>query len=493
MNIIYKQQKFDFDADDADKDLLLDYYDDEKILQRKIRQNILPNRVKKPLIEAHQHQIYSDVNAIDGRLIRLPCFVRQLNPSDSISLVLWYRGDDISGSPIYSVDASHQSFEYAQHFIHKNYQHKQLMNFTLNQQQQQQQQSINFTLNQQKSGDINNSSSKQQQQQQLEIESKFKTTSSSMPSTTTTTTTTLPTITSKPISKSTAHLYIMPIEEKDSGLYWCRVDYKWERTTISTVTLNVIVPPRQLQILLKMDRNNYFNTKLNRSRNGDDFNTNLENNHEQKSSLTTTTTTNLSTTTLQHQTKSSSISNDNNKMIMLKSLEPNQTIVLNEDESATLICLSEGGKPLPLLNWYRNNQIIRQQIFHILTEKNNSLQSELHLTPIKSDDHNCWFKCLSSNDNQTFLNLKILMKVNSKWIFFSIFNFQFFSFKSLHIRHRQISIKIKTTTTTTAATSKQSFVSGQEIIIRCRSYGSRPPANHSWYLMPGYRPIPILE
>ena len=92
-----------------------------------------------------------------------------------------------------------------------------------------------------------------------------------------------------------------------------------------------------------MDRNNYFNTKLNRSRNGDDFNTNLENNHEQKSSLTTTTTTNLSTTTLQHQTKSSSISNDNNKMIMLKSLEPNQTIVLNEDESATLICLSEGG------------------------------------------------------------------------------------------------------------------------------------------------------
>lgn len=28
----------------------------EKILQRKIRQNILPNRVKKPLIEAHQHQ-----------------------------------------------------------------------------------------------------------------------------------------------------------------------------------------------------------------------------------------------------------------------------------------------------------------------------------------------------------------------------------------------------------------------------------------------------
>ena len=47
----HKQQK-----DDADKDLLLDYYDDEKILQRKIRQNILPNRVKKPLIEAHQHQ-----------------------------------------------------------------------------------------------------------------------------------------------------------------------------------------------------------------------------------------------------------------------------------------------------------------------------------------------------------------------------------------------------------------------------------------------------
>ncbi|KAH7641509.1 hemicentin-1-like isoform x1 [Dermatophagoides farinae] len=99
--------------------------------------------------------VYSDVNAIDGRLTRLPCFVRPLNPSDSISLVLWYRGDDISGSPIYSVDARHQPFEYAQHFIHKTYQHKQLMNFTLNQSIDRQQQSINQTMN-----------PKQQQQQQ---------------------------------------------------------------------------------------------------------------------------------------------------------------------------------------------------------------------------------------------------------------------------------------------------------------------------------------
>lgn len=167
------------------------------------------------------------------------------------------------------------------------------------------------------------------------------------------------------------------------------------------------------------------------------------------------------------------------------------------------------GKPLPILNWYRNEQLIRRQIFHILSEKNHTLQSELHLTPIQADDHNCWFKCLSSNDNQTFLNVKILMKVNSKFIDcfflnFSCSNYLIFVVPFIHNKAKPKRVEItaypsssssnfynKNQTSTTP--TKPSFISGQEIIIRCRSYGSRPPANHSWFMMPGHRPIPVLE
>lgn len=124
--------------------------------------------------------------------MRLPCYVRPLGPADSISLVLWYRGEDISGTPIYSVDARHTHFEKAQHFASKPYQERQLMNFTLT---------------------------------TLDAETSSNSTSSTL---------------TKTSSASTAHLYLMPVEESDAGLYWCRVDYKYERTTISIVTVNVI-------------------------------------------------------------------------------------------------------------------------------------------------------------------------------------------------------------------------------------------------------------
>lgn len=115
-------------------------------------------------------------------------------------------------------------------------------------------------------------------------------------------------------------------------------------------------------------------------------------------------------------------------------LSENQTIVLNEDSSVTLVCSSDGGKfflktfyfcnrtaikclflgkPFPLLNWFRNDVSLRNEIFHSLTPNNLSLQSELHLTQIRPDDHNAVLKCLSSNDNRTFLSSQIRLKVNS--------------------------------------------------------------------------------
>lgn len=37
-----------------------------------------------------------------------------------------------------------------------------------------------------------------------------------------------------------AILTIQSVRESDAGLYWCRVDYRWTRTTISKVRLNVL-------------------------------------------------------------------------------------------------------------------------------------------------------------------------------------------------------------------------------------------------------------
>lgn len=154
--------------------------------------------------------VYSDVDAVAGRVVKLPCFVRPLSPSDSISLVLWYRGEDISGTPIYSVDARYTPLSKAQHFISEAYQTRELVNFTM---------SLEMIRDYEANG--------------LQSELEKVTTTTSSPENKTT-------ARSKPISSSTAHLWLKPVIESDAGLYWCRVDYKWERTTISIVTVNVI-------------------------------------------------------------------------------------------------------------------------------------------------------------------------------------------------------------------------------------------------------------
>ena len=100
-----------------------------------------------------------------------------------------------------------------------------------------------------------------------------------------------------------------------------------------------------------MDRKNYFFTLKNH--------TNEKNVNNQQSSLTTTTTTTAMTTIHPQRPNPSlaSISN-NNKMIILKSLETNQTIVLNENESATLICLSEGGNFQKNYFYFQHNECL---------------------------------------------------------------------------------------------------------------------------------------
>lgn len=137
-------------------------------------------------------------------MARLPCYVRPLGPADSLSLVLWYRGEDISGTPIYSIDSRYTTFDRAQYFTANKYQSREIVNFTLDTAYSEEENSMNQTA---------------------------------------------------PKSTSTAHLYLMPVVESDAGLYWCRVDYKWERTTISTVTMNVIGKCRCILLIYPKSRN----------------------------------------------------------------------------------------------------------------------------------------------------------------------------------------------------------------------------------------------
>ncbi|CAL1267623.1 unnamed protein product [Larinioides sclopetarius] len=44
-------------------------------------------------------------------------------------------------------------------------------------------------------------------------------------------------------------LKMVNIKEGDAGVYYCRVDYRWDRTYMYTVVLKVIVPPQKLVIL----------------------------------------------------------------------------------------------------------------------------------------------------------------------------------------------------------------------------------------------------
>lgn len=160
--------------------------------------------------------------------MKLPCYVRPLGPSDSITLVLWYRGEDISGVPIYSVDGR---FVPAQHFAHEQYANKSLVNFTM------------------ATTGLDDSEVDEEGSAHL-AQLKSTPTSGSAPQSVintrltamlpTSASTTAATSTAKPASASTGHLHVRPVEESDAGLYWCRVDYKWERTTISIVTVNVI-------------------------------------------------------------------------------------------------------------------------------------------------------------------------------------------------------------------------------------------------------------
>jgi len=114
--------------------------------------------------------VYPGLQTTVGSSVGIPCNITLTSSSDAVKLILWYKGSDFSGSPIYSIDARNTPLKSAQHFISNS------------------------------------------------IESRAK----------------------ADLSVRPALLRIDSIIDSDDGQYWCRVDFRWTRTSISVVTLTVI-------------------------------------------------------------------------------------------------------------------------------------------------------------------------------------------------------------------------------------------------------------
>ena len=97
------------------------------------------------------------------------------SPSDIANLILWYHGDDISGSPIYTVDGRGDNI----YMMLKSHQHRHFVSTKLTNR------------------------------------------------------------TSVDLYSRPARLIIDSVDLEDSGTYWCRADFRWTRTLISMVELNV--------------------------------------------------------------------------------------------------------------------------------------------------------------------------------------------------------------------------------------------------------------
>jgi len=114
--------------------------------------------------------VYPELRTVVGSSVQIPCNITLSSASDAVKLILWYKGSDVSGSPIYSVDARSSPLSSAQHFISNS------------------------------------------------IENRAKVDLSVRP----------------------AILKIDQIIDSDDDQYWCRVDFRWTRTSISVVTISVI-------------------------------------------------------------------------------------------------------------------------------------------------------------------------------------------------------------------------------------------------------------
>lgn len=144
--------------------------------------------------------------------------------SDAVQLILWYHGSDISGSPFYSVDARHSNVIDQRNKAAIMWQkHEQY-----GQQQHQQQSSPSpspiHSPQHQSNGSNFEAKLKHFVVPPYNGRARFELRGNKHTSS----------------SQQAALLTLDSVREEDGGWYWCRVDYRWTRTTISKIRLNVL-------------------------------------------------------------------------------------------------------------------------------------------------------------------------------------------------------------------------------------------------------------
>lgn len=135
-------------------------------------------------------------------------------------------------------------------------------------------------------------------------------------------------------SLNPATFSITNLTADDEGTYRCRVDFIRSPTKNTKVQLTVIVPPENLLIL-----------------------------------------------------------NEKGKHIPHYILGP-----YNEGSSINLTCISSGGRPLPKLTWWHNNQLLESVVTRLSDKK---VRNVLHIKNLDRKDLLSSFTCQSSNNNLT--------------------------------------------------------------------------------------------
>jgi hypothetical protein len=245
--------------------------------------------------------------------VSIPCNVTLSSPSDAISLILIYHGKDISGAPIYSIDARNKPLVEGQHFM---------------------------------------SDSLLTRNAQFEMKS---------------------------LMSEVGLLKINPTIEDDDGKYWCRVDFRWTRTSISMVSVNLLVPPRDVII---------FTSPFSSSNSVSDYD--LEKDIREE---------------------------DQRRQ---KALPNNSNLTVFEGDSLSLTCKSFGAKPAPAIYWDLNFEIIDNSYSYVNISNDYRENYALNHFVIKNMTRswiNSKLRCSSGNSNySTPVSASIMLNLFRKFI-----------------------------------------------------------------------------
>ncbi|XP_076325589.1 neural cell adhesion molecule 2-like isoform X2 [Tachypleus tridentatus] len=121
----------------------------------------------------------------------------------------------------------------------------------------------------------------------------------------------------------------------------------------------------------------------------------------------------------------------------------------NEGESLTLVCESEGGKPLPSVSWWRES-VLLDTTYEIISK--NIVQNTLLIPMLERQHLMATFSCQATNNNQTLPQSSTV---------------------TVDMNFRPLAVKI---------TNKNRPLSADHSSdLRCTAGGSRPPAQISWW------------